>query len=90
MIDDSPDLYRDFWANVYRIKDDLGNEYVVKKVAVIAEDGSSEWKQDSKMDCKLILNKNVLGRTLNALFKTKLIFKRFLENNSLSIDTQLT
>lgn len=90
MIDDSPDLYKDFWANVYRIKDDLGNEYVVKKIAVIAEDGSSEWKQDNKMDCKLILDKSVLRRTLNALFKTKLIFKRFLENNSLSIDTQLT
>ena len=90
MIDKSPVLYRDFWVNVYRIKDDLGNEYVVKKVDAIAEDGSSDWKQDSKMDCKLILDKRVLGRTVIPFFKTKLIFKKFLENNSLPIDTEMT
>ena len=53
MIADSPVLYRDFWINVYRIKDDLGNEYVVNKVSVITEDGSSNLKQDGKMDSNL-------------------------------------
>lgn len=90
MIADSPVLYRDFWINVYRIKDDLGNEYVVNKVSVITEDGSYNWKKDGKMDCKLILDKSVLRSTLRKFFKTKLIFKKFLENNSLPIDTELT